>query len=103
LSRTEPAVRFVLDAFALRSTWVSLYLIYETIKDNVGNQKALEATGWVSAQELSDFRYAANHNRTLSEGMRHASSIPSLPKQPIPLHQAHTIIDRLAKGWLNSL
>jgi hypothetical protein len=103
LSRMEPAVRFILDAIAMKSTWVSLYLVYETIKDNVGDQKALESKNWVSAQDMSDFRYAANCSRTLSEGMRHASSIQDLPKQTIRLHQAHTIIDRLAKGWLSSL
>lgn len=103
LSRTQPAVRFVLDAIAMKSSWVSLYLIYETIKDNVGGQSALEKLGWVSSQELSDFRYAANHSRSLSEGMRHASSISSLPKAPIALHQAHAIIDKLSKAWLRSL
>lgn len=103
ISRTEPAVRFILDAFAMKSTWVSLYLIYETIKDNVGDQRALESRGWVSVQELSDFRYAANQNRTLTEGMRHASTIQELPKQPISLIDAHTIIDRLTKSWLGSL
>jgi hypothetical protein len=103
LSRTEPAVRFILDAIAIRSTWVSLYLIYETIKDNVGDQKALASKNWVSPQELSDFRYAANYSRSLIEGMRHATSIQALPKPPIPLHQAHNIIDRLSKRWLESL
>jgi hypothetical protein len=102
LSRTEPAVRFILDAFALKTTWVTLYLIYETIKDNVGDQRALESKKWVPVQALSDFRYAANHSRTLSEGMRHASMV-QLPKQPISLIEAHTTIDRLTKGWLRSL
>lgn len=103
LSRAEPAVRFVLDAIALPTTWASLYLIYETIKSNVGDQKSLEQAGWIPAQDLSDFRYAANHSRTLSEGMRHATAIPHLPKAPIPLHQARSIIDRLAKAWVSSL
>jgi hypothetical protein len=52
LSRREPAVRFVLDAIAMRSTWASLYLIYETVKSNVGGQKALEKTGWVSVKRF---------------------------------------------------
>jgi hypothetical protein len=103
LSRSQPAVRFVLDAFAMKSTWVSLYLVYETIKDAVGGQRDLESKGWVSAQQLSDFRYSANHSRTLTEGMRHASTIETLPKPPIPLYEAHSIIDRLAKRWIESI
>jgi hypothetical protein len=86
----------------MKSTWVTLYLIYETIKDNVGNQRTLESKNWVSVQALSDFRYAANHSRKLLEGMRHATTV-ELPKQPISLIEAHTIIDRLTKGWLISL
>jgi hypothetical protein len=103
LSKSEPAVRFILDAFAMRTTWVSLYLIYETIKDNVGGQRDLEAKGWITPQQMSDFRYSANHSRALTEGMRHATKIETLPKAPIPLHEAHTVIDRLAKCWIAAI
>jgi hypothetical protein len=103
LSRQHPAVRFVLDAIAMRPTWVSLYLVFEAIRDNVGGQRALEQKEFVTKQDLKDFGYAAQHNRSLSEGMRHSSTISALPKPPIALVHAHGIINVLTMRWLESL
>jgi hypothetical protein len=72
-------------------------------RDNVGGQHALEKKEFVSKQQLKDFGYAAQHNRSLSEGMRHSSTIDALPKPPIPLVHAHGIINVLTMRWLESL
>jgi hypothetical protein len=103
LSRQHPAVRFILEAIALRPSWVTLYLVFEAIRDNVGGQRALEQKQFVPTQQLKDFTYAAQHNRSLSEGMRHSSAIARLPKTPVALVHAHGIINVLTMRWLDSL
>jgi len=91
-----------MEALNMPTTWASMYLIYEAISDNVGGGKALEQFGFVSSQELSDFRFAANTCRIISEGIRHAARL-DLPSPPhIQLSEAREIIHRLAIAWLEA-
>ena len=96
------AVRFVLDAFVLPTSWASLYLVYDTITHDVGGQRTIEAKGWVSAQQCSDFRYSANTSREIREGARHGGAV-SPPKPLLSLSQGRDIIEDITRGWLRSL
>jgi hypothetical protein len=102
LGSDNTAISFVMDALNLPTTWASMYLIYEAIRENVGGPKALEQFGFVTSQELSDFTFAANTSRKLSEGIRHATrhNVPS--PSHIPLSEARQIIIRLATAWLEA-
>lgn len=102
LAETNSAVRFVLDALNLPTTWASSYLVYDAIKEDVGGQKSLEAIGWITAQELSDFRYSANSSREIKEGATHGGA-NILPKPLLRLSHARDIVERLARAWLRSL
>jgi hypothetical protein len=101
LARTNSTVRLVLDAIALPRTWASMYLIYEAISESVGGVHKLDTMNFVHATDLKNFRNAANNNRSLSEGMRHAKK--PKPGAFIPLDQAYSIINTLAVRWMQSL
>jgi hypothetical protein len=103
MSTNNASIKFVLDAIVLPRTWPSMYLIFEAIATNVGGQHKLKKKDWVTENELSDFTNAANSNRNLSEGMRHASKVPLQSKPLIPFEQAYYIINKLAIQWLDSL
>jgi hypothetical protein len=101
LANTNGAVRLVLDAMALPRTWASMYLIYEAIAGDVGSVQELDKRGFVPENDLRDFRKAANNNRSLQEGMRHASK-PN-PGPLITFDRAYFIINTLAVRWLQSM
>jgi hypothetical protein len=98
---TNPAVGLVLAASTLPRNWASMYLIYEAIADSVGGQHKLETMNFISKTDLSDFRHAANNNRSLDEGMRHSKK--PQPGSLIPLQRAHLIINKLTLRWIQSL
>jgi hypothetical protein len=102
LGSENATISFVMEALNLPTTWASMYLIYEAIRENVGGHKALEQFGLVTSQELSDFTFAANTCRKLSEGIRHAirHDVPSPPHILLP--EARQIIIRLATAWLEA-
>jgi len=99
---TNSAVRFVLDALALPTTWASLYLVYDAIKDDIGGQILLEERGWATSEEFSNFRYSANTSRAIREGARHGGTV-SAPKPLISLYCGRDIVERIVRGWLRSL
>jgi len=101
LASNDKAVQFVLEAIALPRTWASMWLIYEAIADSVGGQHKLDGLGFVSKSDLKDFRNAANNNRSLSEGIRHATQ--PRPGSLIPFEKAYYIINTLAIRWMASL
>jgi len=98
---TNPAVKVVLAAATLPRTWASMYLIYEVIAESTGGQHQLDKLGFVSANDLRDFRHAANNSRAFDEGMRH-SKRPQ-PGNLIPFDKAYFIINTLAVHWMQSL
>jgi hypothetical protein len=102
LGSDNAAISFVMDALNLPTTWASMYLIYEAIRENVGGSRALEQFGFVTGQELSDFRFAANTCRIISEGIRHVTRLDAPSPPHIPLSDARQIINRLAIGWLEA-
>jgi hypothetical protein len=102
LGADNAAISFVMEALNIPTTWASMYLIYEANSDNVGGGKALEQFGFVTTQELSDFRFAANTCRTISEGIRHATKLDAPSPPHIPLSKAREIINRLAIAWLEA-
>lgn len=91
----------VLAAATLPRSWASMYLIYEAIADNVGGQHKLDKLNSISKKDLSDFRHAANNNRSLNEGMRHSKK--PLPGSLIPFEKAYFIVNTLALSWIHSL
>jgi hypothetical protein len=99
LGSDNAAISFVMEALNLPTTWASMYLIYEAIRENVGGSGELEQFGFVTIQELSDFRFAANTCRTVSEGIRHATRLEAPSPPHIPLSEARQIINRLAIAW----
>lgn len=102
LGADNATIGFVMEAWNLPTTWASLYLIYEAIRDNVGGQTDLEQYGFVTAQELKDFRFAANTCRVISEGIRHATPLDASLPLHVPLSDARQIINKLTVGWLDA-
>ncbi|WP_100176496.1 hypothetical protein [Bradyrhizobium nitroreducens] len=102
LGSENSVIDFVMETWTLPTTWASLYLIYEAIRDNVGGQAELEQFNFVTGQELRDFRFAANTCRVISEGIRHASRLDEATLSHIPLSDACQIINKLTVGWLDA-
>jgi hypothetical protein len=100
LAGENPAIRFVVDAINLPATWASLYLIYEAIRDNVGDQQSLEQFNFVPVRDLRNFTFAANACRVVSEGIRHGSRLNFSNQPHIAFAEACQIINKLTIGWL---
>lgn len=101
LAATDPATRFVLEAFNLPISWASLYLVYDCIAGTVGGTKALENAGFVAKAELKKFTKTANNVRDFRVGARHGSEPDTAPQSAdCPLHEGHRIVQLLAHKWL---
>jgi hypothetical protein len=101
LGFTDPAIRFVLEAYGLPITWASLYLIYDCIASTVGGTTALHKKGWVPKAQLRAFCLTANVSRDLRAGIRHGALLQIEDHQSmIPLHEGHDTIMRLTYAWL---
>ena len=102
LGSDNAAISFVMEALNLPTTWASMYLIYEAIRDNVGGLEPLKQYGFATRQELNDFTFAANMCRTLSEGIRHAPQLHAPTPSHISLSEARQITNKLAVAWLEA-
>ncbi|MGW6962386.1 hypothetical protein [Streptomyces chartreusis] len=85
-------------------TWVDLYKVYEIVRHNVGDDKALKAKQWVSSGDLSAFTASANRPDVSGSDARHARPTGAgMPKRTMTLAEGQDFIRRLVVAWWNSL
>lgn len=82
--------------------WYDLYKVFEIIRTEVGDQKALVSvcTGWGIAEHISPFRDSANHPGVSGEAARHARQSGRVPTDTMALQQGRAFIQDLARLWL---
>ena len=82
--------------------WVSLYNVYDVIREDVGGDAALKARGWSSRNEVRRFTQTANSLDAAGEGARHGKRAIRSPKHPMSLEEARTLIRLLLKRWIDA-
>ncbi|MFJ3777548.1 hypothetical protein ACIPX0_38240 [Streptomyces sp. NPDC090075] len=107
LAANHPDVAEALEILGKPSVslnWVDLYKLYEIVRSNVGDEKALKATQWVSSGDISAFTASANRPDVSGSEARHARATGAgLPKQTMNLAEGEAFIRRLVEAWWNSL
>jgi hypothetical protein len=85
--------------------WDELWKALEIIKVRVGGKAALVTTGWVTADELDEFGYAANNPAASGTQARHARRPPggTVPRRVMSIADGEQFIRDLARRWFDSL
>jgi hypothetical protein len=95
LAATHPSVAELVKLYAVQDpSWEDLYKAYEIIKDDRGDQKAVEQLG-VSGRQISHFKGSANIERHARPTGR--------PAKPMTLPKGRQFIRDLAERWFRSL
>jgi hypothetical protein len=106
LIATHPVVDEVLEILGGSSvslTWVDLYKVYEIVRHEVCDEKALKAKAWVTGGEMSAFTASANRPDVSHSEARHARVQGGPPKRTMTLAQGEDFIRRLVVAWWDSL
>jgi len=92
-----PVVGRVLSELSHEPTWVSLYRVYELIRDDVGQNGRL---GGVTRSQLDAFRASANRYDVSGRHARHSVPSGEPPRHTLTLVQSRELITRWAEAWL---
>ena len=101
LAKGDKAVADALHFFR-ENTWISLYKVYEIIRDDVGKNDVIIGNGWVTRKELSRFNYTAQSRAALGDAARHAAKKFQPPPKPMPFHEADSLIRGVLLSWFRS-
>ncbi|MDX3185550.1 hypothetical protein ABT358_22150 [Streptomyces sp. NPDC000341] len=94
----------ILGRSSVSLTWVDLYKVYEIVRGNVGGDKQLKATQWVSSGDLSAFTASANRPDVSGSEARHARATGTgLPKRTMTLAEGEAFVRSLVLAWWNYL
>ncbi|NEB01227.1 hypothetical protein [Streptomyces sp. SID13726] len=94
----------ILGRSSVSLTWVDLYKVYEIVRGNVGGDKQLKATQWVSGGDLSAFTASANRPDVSGSEARHARATGTgLPKRTMTLAEGEAFVRSLVLAWWNYL
>jgi len=88
--------------FFRENTWISLYKVYEIIRDDVGKNDVIIRNGWVTRKELNRFNYTAQSRAALGDAARHAAKKFQPPPKPMPFHEAESLIRGVLLSWFRS-
>jgi hypothetical protein len=101
LAKTDKAVADALHFFR-DNTWISLYKVYEIIREDAGDEEAIIRNGWVTKQALTRFRQTAQSKAALGDLARHAASGFKPPSQPMTIQEAGSLLRGVILSWLSS-
>ena len=96
IATTDKAVSDALH-FYRKNDWVSLYKVYEIIRDDVGDIKKRNYEG-ISDKEINQFTGTAQSRSALGDNARHAAKKYSMP-DPMKPHEAKKFIRTLIEKW----
>lgn len=80
--------------------WVSLYRIYEVIKEDVGTQ-LMHTDRWTTKSVITNFCRTANHPAAAGDLARHGATNDQPPPNPMALSEARSLIELLLHRWLD--
>ncbi len=101
LAKDDKAVADALHFFR-ENTWINLYKVYEIIIDDVGKKDVIIRNGWVTKKGLRRFTQTAQSRAALGDAARHACNKPPPPPQPMPFHEAESLIRGVLLSWFHS-
>ncbi len=101
LAKGDKAVADALHFFR-ENTWISLYKVYEIIRDDVGGEEAITTKGWATKKRLKRFTRTAQSRAALGDYARHASKKYTPPAQPMPIPEAESLIRGILLSWFRS-
>ena len=87
---------------ALGDTWVGLYMVLDTLSDDLGGDDAVKKGGFVSRSKIKLLRRTANSYAAAGLGARHALEEYEAPEKPMPLTEGKRVVGQLLDGWLRS-
>jgi len=86
--------------FYHEDSWVNLYKVYETIRDDVGGEHVIIKNDWVSKSELNRFTQTAQSIEALGDQARHASKKYQKPDVPMSHNEAKSLVKSILMKWL---
>ena len=101
LAKTDKAIADALHLFR-ENTWISLYKVYEIIREDVSGQQAITRNGWATKQGLSRFTQTAQSRAALGDFARHATNKFKPPLQPMSIKEAEALLRGIILSWLSS-
>ena len=104
LVRLSMKFREVADSlqFFQEDSWVSLFKVYEIIRDDLGGDNKLFQTKWTTKAILSRFTHTAQSKLVLGAEARHARKKFGAPKVPMSKFEAHYFIRELLLTWMRT-
>jgi hypothetical protein len=85
----------------LEPNWRNLYMVLETIEDDVGGEIELTKKGLAPEGKIKLFKRTANNFLVLGHEARHSTERFKTPPKPMPLEEAQSLIKRILKKWLS--
>lgn len=98
LAKNDKTVADALHFFK-KGTWISLYKVYEIIKDDIGSHQAIIKSGFAKKQKLKQFTQIAQSRAALGDDARHASNKYIAPVQPMSIDDAKSFIREILINW----
>lgn len=94
--------KVVADAlhFYREDSWISLYKVYEIVKEDVGGGDQIANKGWATKSALNRFRHTAQSRAALGDYARHAVDKGKPPSQPMSFSEAKSLIRNVLMEWL---
>ncbi len=86
--------------FYRKDSWVSLYKVYEIIRDDVGSK--ITKGGWVTETQIRLFKQTAQSRFALGDNARHAAKKYTSPEQPMSVNDARLLIKGVLLNWIRS-
>jgi len=100
MARRDDDVGWALGLFA-QPTLGKLYNILDVISEDVGGEKALMGTGWVSKGEIKRFKRTVDCRKAAGDEARHGKTCEP-PKRPMSLREAQDLFGALLNKWLET-
>jgi hypothetical protein len=82
--------------------WVSLYRIFEIVRDDVGGLDAIKANGWATKKSMSLFKRTANSPGATGLDSRHGVESTQPPSHPMTISEARALVNSIVHAWLRS-
>ena len=101
IAKRDKAVADALHFFR-ENSWLSLYKVYEIIREDVNGQQAIVRRGWATKHSLSRFTQTAQSKAALGDLARHTTNGYKPPSQPMSIKEARELVRRMILGWLSS-
>jgi hypothetical protein len=89
--------------FFQRGDWVSLYKVWEIVRDGAGGEHQLLKSGWTTKTTKDRFTRTAQSPKVLGDEARHASEHSPPPSDPMSPDEAKAFVKSLMEAWVRTL